>query len=69
MIFCKPTRATPRDTLEQLRLALHRLDRTGNLTAPSQADLRRILVARIADLDDGLIVVLSDLSNHLINSG
>jgi len=51
MIFPKPIPATPRDTLAQFRLALHRLDRTGNLNAPSQADLRRILAARIAELE------------------
>lgn len=51
MIFHKPSRATPRDTLEQVRLALHRLDRTGDLKAASQADLRRILVARITELE------------------
>jgi len=50
MIIRKPTRATARDTLEQLRLALHRLDRTGDLKSPSQVDLRRILAARIAQL-------------------
>ena len=51
MIFRKPIPATPRDTLAQLRLVLHRLYGTGNLNAPSQADLRRILAARIAELE------------------
>lgn len=51
MIFGKPVPPTLRDALAQLRLALHRLDRTGDLNAHSQADHRRILVARIAELE------------------
>ena len=51
MFFTKPAQTAPRDTLEQLRLALYRLDRSGDPTAPSQAVLRQILTNRIAELE------------------
>jgi hypothetical protein len=35
---------------QRIRLALHGLDRTGDLSVSSQADLRRILAARIVGL-------------------
>jgi hypothetical protein len=45
------TQAEPRDVLAQLRQTLWRLDRTGDLTSPSIADLRRIISKRIAELE------------------
>jgi hypothetical protein len=39
------------DLLMRLRLTLSRLDRTGDLKSPSIADLRRILLERILDLE------------------
>lgn len=51
MFFTKPVQTAPRDTLEQLRLALCRLDKAGDCTAPGQADLRQILVDRVAELE------------------
>jgi hypothetical protein len=41
----------PRDVLAELRLTLGRLDRTGDITSPSLANLRRIIVKRIAELE------------------
>jgi hypothetical protein len=41
----------PRDVLANLRLTLQRLDLTGDFTHPTIADLRRILLERIAELE------------------
>ena len=45
------TQSQPRDVLATLRLTLQRLDRTGDFSSPSLADLRRILLKRIAELE------------------
>jgi hypothetical protein len=48
----QPSRVVPpRDVLKNLRLALERLERTGDLQSPSIADLRRIITQRIAELE------------------
>jgi hypothetical protein len=51
MGFRKPIPGPARDTLQELRLKLERLERTGDLTSPSIADLKRIVLARIAELE------------------
>jgi hypothetical protein len=51
MGFRAPIPGPQRDKLEQLRLTLERLDRTGDLTSPSVAGLRRIILDRIAELE------------------
>jgi len=51
MGFRAPIPGPQRDKLEQLRLTLERLDRTGDLTSPSVAALRRIILDRIAELE------------------
>jgi hypothetical protein len=45
------TQSQPRNVLATLRLTLQRLDRTGDFSSPSLADLRRILLERIAELE------------------
>ena len=47
----KTQKAQPGHVLAQLRQTLWRLDRTGDLTSPSIADLRRIIANRIAELE------------------
>jgi hypothetical protein len=51
MGFRTPTPGPQRDKLKQLRLTLERLDRTGDITSPSVAALRRITLDRIAELE------------------
>ena len=46
MGFRAPIPGPQRDKLEQLRLTLERLERTGDLTSPSVAGLRRIILDR-----------------------
>ena len=45
------TQSQPRDVLAELRLTLGRLNRTGDFSHPTIANLRRIIVQRIAELE------------------
>ena len=45
------TQTQPRNVLAELRLTLGRLNRTGDFSHPTIANLRRILVQRIAELE------------------
>ena len=51
MGFRSPSPGPQRDELEHLRLKLERLDRTGDLTSPSVAALRRIILDRIGEIE------------------
>jgi hypothetical protein len=47
----KPIPSPPRRTLTELRFTLGRLERTGDPNSPSIANLRRIVLAQIAELE------------------